>query len=90
LLKLLRQRRCGTPIPEQQFVEAFGRVIRQPSEHGREPGLRVDVGAQLTFGGVVRQAEAPVIEEAGERIPTLAGLHSQNDSHSIRSRKCLD
>jgi hypothetical protein len=92
------------PIPGEQFVEAFGRVIRQTSERVREPSLRIDVvelggcdqrvdgggaaaafvgagegpvlaadgdGAQLPFGGIVRQAEASVIEEAGERIPTL-------------------
>jgi hypothetical protein len=59
-----------TPIPGQQFVDAFGGMIRQASEHVCEPSLWVDIvelcgcdqgvdrsGAPATFVGT---GEGPV------------------------------
>jgi hypothetical protein len=64
------------PIPGQHFVEAFGRVIRQTSQHVRDPSLRVDVvelggcdqrvdrgGAAATFVGA---GEGPVLAADGD------------------------
>jgi len=93
---------AGLPGPRQQFVDALGRMVREPDRHVGQPGLRIDVvelcgldqrvdgggavaarirategpvaaadgdTAQGTFGGIVAEADAAVVEEAGEGVP---------------------
>jgi Transposase len=95
------------PIPRQEFVNAFGGVIRQASQGVGEPSLWIDAvelsagdegvdrsrtpaalvgpgegpvssahgdSPQLALGGIVRYAEASVIEEAGECVPAAEAV----------------
>src|SRR4051794_31755404 len=65
----------GFPGPGQEFVQAQGRVVRQPRQNVSQPGARVDV---IEFGRldqrVERRCPPPTRVRAGERpIPPPDG-----------------
>ena len=54
------------PIPRQQFVDAFCRMIRQSGEHVGEPSLRVDI---VELGGY-----ASAEDHRGRRFEARGGM----------------